>query len=78
MKEKEKFIQEVHRAIWEEIQEYVYAHNTSNGLLEHLQGYKWLFDKRLCEKYYGQGAHFFDVFDTQEHLDEFIKAKKLE
>ena len=74
MSEKEKFIQEVHDAIWAEIQEYDYAHNSKEGLLEHLQGYSWKFDQKLYNKYFGQSTCCFGIFDTQEHLSEFIKS----
>ena len=76
MTKKEKFIQEVYSAIWSEIQEYEFAHNSTEGVLEYLQGYSWKIDKELCNKYFGQSTHYFDVFDTQEHLNEFIKAMK--
>lgn len=75
MSEKEKFIQEVYDAIGAEIQEYVYAHNSKEGLLEYLQGYSWKFDQKLCDKYFSQNTHHFDIFDTQEHLDDFIKSR---
>jgi hypothetical protein len=74
MSEKEKFIQEVYDAIWTEIQEYDYAHNSKKGLLEHLQGYSWKFDQDLCDKYFGQSTRHFGIFDTQVHLNEFIKS----
>ncbi len=73
MSEKEKFIQEVYIAIWNEIQEYDYAHNSKEGLLEHLQGYSWKFDQDLCDKYFGLNMCHFGIFDTQVHLNEFIK-----
>lgn len=74
MSKKEKLIQEVYEAIWTEIQEYEYAHNSKEGLLEYLQGYSWKFDQKLCDKYFGQSACHFGIFDTQVHLDEFIKS----
>lgn len=73
MSEKEKFIQEVYDAIWTEIQEYDYAHNSKEGLLEHLQGYSWKFDENKCAEYFGRSTRYFGIFDTQEHLNEFIK-----
>lgn len=75
MLKSEKFIQNVYDAVRAEIQEYEYAHKSKEGLLEHLQGYSWKFDEKLCEKYFGHNAHHFGVFDTQAHLNEFIQSK---
>lgn len=77
MSEKEKFIQEVYDAIWNEIQEYDYAHNSKEGLLDHLQKKSWLFDPKLCDKYFGQNTRYFGVFDTQEHVNVFIKKMQV-
>ena len=74
MSEKEKFIQEVHYSIWAEIQEYEYAHNSKEGLLEYLQGYSWKFDQKSRDEYFGQDACHFGIFDSQVHLNEFIKS----
>lgn len=77
MMKKEKLIAEVHSAVRAEIESFVGAYKTTKGLLEYLQGKEWRFPNDDVEKYYGKGAHYFDIFDTQKHLEEFINKDKI-
>jgi hypothetical protein len=72
---KKKMIEEVNSAISDVINEYIEARHTKVGLLEYLQNYNWRFPKEYNE-YYGENHPYFDIFDTQEHLDLFINEQK--
>ena len=74
MKKKSEFINEVRTAVYAEIESFKGAFKSTDGLLAHLQNYKWLFPQDCVEKYYGKNSRFFGIFDTQEHLNEFIKS----
>lgn len=65
-------IKEVRSAVFEEIESYLGAHHTKDGLLEYLQRKEWKFPKEYFN-IYGENHTHFDIFDTQEHLDDFIK-----
>ena len=58
----------------QEIAEYRYAHKTLRYklLLKYLQKKNWSgIDEKKVIEHYGIGEHYYNVFDTIEHLKEF-------
>lgn len=70
---------EVNTSVVNTIIEYLYTHNSQEGLLLYLQNQTWAFPvDKLIEVYGVNHYRHFDIFDTQEHLDWFISKYKKE